>query len=221
MIDLLKFFSQKNHADHKNLPSEERLRCATSKVQRLVDSKFAEIDGEPSADSPLSQVNLLEGDKVVYDYLVHGESGLALDHLRYMIDETCIELPLDLSKEIQEIAALFGVIKYNASENKIKIVFERDSVCAGDDAFAPNPQDFAFNDPPALSEVLNLEVVKNYLPCVFQSKTYWIVICNDQEIAKIEHSCMNERHATIELLSSDVIMNTNKIFFRYKNQSPL
>lgn len=104
------------------------------------------------------------------------------------------------------------------SESQIKISFERDSVCAGDDVYAPNPQEFAFDAPPMLSEVLNLEAVKQYLPSVSQSKTYWSAMCGGKKVAKIEHSYGNEQRADIKFVTADVTMTTDKVFFQYESQ---
>lgn len=49
--------------------------------------------GAVGADHPLAQPGLREGSEIVRDYLAHGEAGVALDHLLYMLQEP----PLTLS----------------------------------------------------------------------------------------------------------------------------
>jgi hypothetical protein len=77
---------------------------ATFEIQNLVNLKYAKVSGHTQPDSPLNQVNLLGGDKIVRDYLDHGEMGLALDHLNYMVEETGIQLPPDLRATLAEIS---------------------------------------------------------------------------------------------------------------------
>ncbi len=47
---------------------------------------FAAVGGSPPEGSALDQLHLRDGDQVVNDYLNHGEEGLAIDHLLYMIE---------------------------------------------------------------------------------------------------------------------------------------
>jgi len=75
-------------------------------IQKLVDAEFLKVGGNPNPDSPLSQVNLLGGDKIVHDYLEHGEVGVAFDHLNYMIDETGVTLSPKLRGKLAEIAKI-------------------------------------------------------------------------------------------------------------------
>jgi hypothetical protein len=100
----------------------------------------------------------------------------------------------------------------------MKITFERDSVCIGDDANAPNAQDYTFDNLPLLSEVLNLEAVKQYLPSVSKSKTYWSAMCGGKNVAQIEHSYVNERQANIKFSTDDATMSADTIFFQYECQ---
>ena len=81
------------------------LLLITPEIQKLVDNKFAELEGSPSPDSALSQVNLLGGDLSVFGFIEHTEFGLAFDHLQYMVTETGI----DLSPRLQ--AALVEILK--------------------------------------------------------------------------------------------------------------
>jgi hypothetical protein len=48
---------------------------------------FAEVGGVPEPGSALDQLGLLDGEETVLEFLAHRETGLALDHLLYMIGE--------------------------------------------------------------------------------------------------------------------------------------
>jgi hypothetical protein len=78
----------------------------TPEIQRMVDAEFAKIGGPPHPDSSLNQLNLLGGDKIIYEYLQSGEIGVAFDHLNYMIDETNIKLPPKTSARLLEISQI-------------------------------------------------------------------------------------------------------------------
>ncbi|MEL6687959.1 MAG: hypothetical protein AAFP97_10095 [Pseudomonadota bacterium] len=221
MIDWFKsFFGKLSHASHI-LSQEEKLRFLTSEIQTLVDAKFEEIEGEIPTDSPLSQVNLLTGDQVVYGYLADGEFNLAFHHLKYMVDETGIIVPHRLQSNMQEIATSIGGSVSNSPRNQTKVIFERQSICAGDDVHAPNLREFYLDKPPLLSEALNLESVTKYLPSVSQSKTCWLVICNGEKVARIQHFYRNERPTIIKLLVADTTINTANFFFQYEGQEKL
>lgn len=79
------------------------IKLITPNIQKLVDAEYAKVNGSPVPGTALDQVNLIGGDNVVYDYLEHGELGVAFDHLSYMIDETGIELTLSQRRSIAEI----------------------------------------------------------------------------------------------------------------------
>ena len=85
-----------------------KIRIVTPEIQSLVNLEFAKAPNDPEPGSPLDQVNLRGGDRVVYEYLEHGEFGLAVDHLNYMVEETDIELPPATRKALAEIAALMS-----------------------------------------------------------------------------------------------------------------
>ena len=77
-------------------------------IQKLVDAEFVKIAWQPDPDSPLNQVNLLGGDRIVHDYLAHGEVGLAFDHIKYMVDETGINLAPNFRAKLIEISKLLS-----------------------------------------------------------------------------------------------------------------
>jgi hypothetical protein len=86
----------------------ELINEATPEIQKLVDMEFAKVGGNPHPDSPLNQVNLLGGDRIVQDYVDHGEVGLAFDHLNYMVDETGIKLAPNIRAILAEISSVIS-----------------------------------------------------------------------------------------------------------------
>ena len=73
-------------------------------VESLMAAAFDAVDGSPPPDSSLDQVFLIDGRSVVEDYITHGETGLAFDHLLYMI----MEAPLQLSPGTLERLSFAG-----------------------------------------------------------------------------------------------------------------
>lgn len=102
----------------------------------------------------------------------------------------------------------------------MKVIFERDSVCAGDDVFAPNSIEYSFEQSPLLCTVLDQTVVGKYLPSVSGAKTYWTAMCGRVEIAEIEHLGSPYMQANIRYLSQGG-PKIEKVFFRYERQEPL
>lgn len=84
------------------------IRLVTPKIQELVDLEFAKLADQPEASTALDQVGLNGGDKIVYEYLDHGEAGLAFEHLRYMVYETGIELAPDIQEALEKISNSLG-----------------------------------------------------------------------------------------------------------------
>jgi hypothetical protein len=63
-------------------------------VQHLVDAQFAK-PGAVVPGSALDQMGLKDGLPVVRDHLRHGEFGIALEHVLYMIRELDLIIPAD------------------------------------------------------------------------------------------------------------------------------
>lgn len=106
-------------------------------------------------------------------------------------------------------------------ELQLKVIFERDSVCAGDDVFAPNPMEYSFEQPSFLSELLSQTVVEKYLPSVSGAKTFWSAMCSGEKVADVEHSGSPTSRAIIRHLRPDSVQKIEKVFFRYEKQEPL
>src|SRR5436305_11932440 len=66
---------------------EDRIRKALAEVQVLMQRAFDAAGGTPVPGSALDQAGLRDGEETVLDFLRHGEPGLALEHLLYMIQE--------------------------------------------------------------------------------------------------------------------------------------
>jgi len=103
----------------------------------------------------------------------------------------------------------------------MKVIFERHSVCAGDDVFAPNRSEYSFEQPPFLSELLSQTVVEKYLPSVSGAKTYWSAMCGGEKIAEVEHRGSPTSRAIIRHLGPDSVQHIEKVFFQYEKQEPV
>lgn len=81
------------------------INVATAEIQKLVDMEFAKVGGNPHPDSPLNQVNLLGGDRIVHEY---NEVGITFDHLNYMVEETGIKLTPNMKAKLAEISKIIS-----------------------------------------------------------------------------------------------------------------
>jgi len=80
-------------------------------VSTLMSAEYAQLGPLPD-DHPLAQSGLENGAEIVLDYIAHGEAGVALDHLFYMIKEP----PLAISaKSAEKLARLAKVFKMSLS----------------------------------------------------------------------------------------------------------
>ena len=77
-------------------------------VEPLMQAAFDAVGGSPEPGSTLDQVFLLNGREVVVDYLRHGEPGLALDHLLYMIEEPDLVVSGDTARRLGEARQTLG-----------------------------------------------------------------------------------------------------------------
>jgi hypothetical protein len=105
--------------------------------------------------------------------------------------------------------------------DKMKIAFERDSICPGDDMFVPHLKTFSFAKPPFLSELFDGGLVVNYLPCVSGTKTIWVAMIEGTCVARIEHCCYTVRRTKVELLVEDKPMWATQVFFQADGQEQL
>lgn len=103
----------------------------------------------------------------------------------------------------------------------MKIVFERDSVSAGDDVLAPNTLAFSFDQPPFLNELLCQTVVEKYLPNVHGTKTYWSAMCDGEKVAEVEHGGAPTSPFVIRYLHPNTAQQIEKVYFRCEKQEPM
>lgn len=101
---------------------------------------------------------------------------------------------------------------------EMDIIFERDSVCAGDDVYAPNRKIADFDGPPLLSELCGGEQALGYLPAVSGARTKWSVVIDGSTVAYVWHSYASIREIEVELLKQDKTIIAERIFFQYDSQ---
>lgn len=76
-------------------------------VSTLMSAAYAELGPIPD-DHPLAQAGLENGKEIVLDYLAHGEAGIALDHLCYMIKEPPLAISAKAAEKLARVAEAFG-----------------------------------------------------------------------------------------------------------------
>ena len=87
----------------------ESIARAAEEAQRLLDVQFAECDDQPPPGSALNQAGLRNGKEIVMEYLSHGEEGIALEQVIYMVTETGIDLSQEARKQIRKAASAMGM----------------------------------------------------------------------------------------------------------------
>lgn len=85
------------------------IASAAKEAQQQINSELRKVDGQPAPESGLDQFGLRDGEQIILEFLEHGEEGLALEHLDYMVNETCIALSVDLCRELRKLANDMGV----------------------------------------------------------------------------------------------------------------
>lgn len=101
----------------------------------------------------------------------------------------------------------------------MQIIFERHSVCAGDDVLAPNGRLVTFAANARISHVLAENgPLLNYLPCVHASRTYWKALIGEEVVATISFTCEPCNSLSVTLLVTDREMEGGRIFFEAAGQ---
>ncbi len=90
-------------------PQTKAFQAISSEVQSLVDAAFVEVESSPLRGSALDQEGLTNGSEIAIGYLGHGETGLAFDHLRYMIVEPPVQVSVDCFRRIEELAQSLAI----------------------------------------------------------------------------------------------------------------
>jgi hypothetical protein len=81
---------------------EAWITAALAEVMGLLARALAAAGGSAPPGSSLDQLGLLDGDRLVLDYLEHGESGVALEHLVYMAEASELPLPRSTLRLIEQ-----------------------------------------------------------------------------------------------------------------------
>ncbi len=90
----------------------------TIKAAAQLAHDLHELHRSRPSDPTFEQVGFLDGRDTVLDYLDHGELGVALQHLLYMIHEANISFPAAVLHTLHDIAAECGVVNpYSLSEH--------------------------------------------------------------------------------------------------------
>ena len=88
---------------------ENQIKEIAGDIQELIDQEFNRVNNRPNPGSALDQAGLKDGKEIVEDYLSHGEAGIALEHIAYMIAETGINIPLETKNKLIYCAQIFGM----------------------------------------------------------------------------------------------------------------
>lgn len=83
------------------------IRRAALEAQVELDRMYAA--GAPTTGSALDQAGLRDGIAIVEDYLSHGEAGVALEHLLYMINESQLALSAQSRTDVAQVASSLGL----------------------------------------------------------------------------------------------------------------
>ena len=100
----------------------------------------------------------------------------------------------------------------------IQVIVHRDSVCAGDDALAPNEARFWLSDKAQVSEIFKELSATGYLPSIAGSNEHWEVSVNDVKVCSFSKSIENPDY----LVSSNILISelgsfqgTAKVWLKY------
>ena len=88
---------------------EACIEQALSEVKALMQRAFAEAGGTAVPGSALDQAGLRDGEETVLDFLRHGEPGLALEHLLYMIQEPGLVISRPTHELIEQAGRAMGM----------------------------------------------------------------------------------------------------------------
>ena len=83
---------------------EACIKTALTEAHALVRDEFAKVGDVAPPGSALDQNGLVDGDKIVLDYIDHSECGVAFEHLLFMVDE----LNLPISQQAYDCIDIVG-----------------------------------------------------------------------------------------------------------------
>lgn len=89
-----------------SLDLREDLLEVLDEVSTLMSAAYAQLGPLPH-DHPLAQSGLENGAEIVLDYIAHGEVGIALGHLFYMIEEPPLAISTRSAETLARLAKVF------------------------------------------------------------------------------------------------------------------
>jgi hypothetical protein len=98
------------------------------------------------------------------------------------------------------------------------VIFERDSVCAGDDVNAPNRRTVQFDCPQLLTQLCGGKHALTYLPSVSGARTKWSVVFDGHVVAHVWHSYASDPKIEMKLVTHDMAIHGGRLFFQYDSQ---
>lgn len=87
---------------------ESRIIEIARSVQAKLDALYRSV-GNPEPGSALDQAGLRDGSSIVEDFVSHGETGLAVEHLLYMITEPDIGLSRPDVQFLRRVCDVFAI----------------------------------------------------------------------------------------------------------------
>ena len=88
---------------------EDHVLASARTIQRRLDELYEAVDGSPEPGSALDQAGLRDGLDIVEEYLRHGELGIAVEHVVYMVVESELELPKSELHALASLCSAHGV----------------------------------------------------------------------------------------------------------------
>ena len=76
----------------------------------IADSLIRELHATNPNDETFDQLGILDGHSHVEKYLEHGEWGLAIEHVLYMVHESNIDFPDDELTALHALAERLGIL---------------------------------------------------------------------------------------------------------------
>ncbi len=89
--------------------AEDDIRRALLEVEALIALAFAAVRHSAEPGSALDQQGLRDGASIVSDYLRHGEFGVALEHLIYMVREPSLPISREAFTLIDRAGCALGL----------------------------------------------------------------------------------------------------------------
>lgn len=86
----------------------DKMREITTLAQKQIDAMY-EVVGIPESGTVLDQSGLRDGLDIVVDYIEHGETGVALEHLLYMVEEAELSLDDDTAADLRALCTHFSI----------------------------------------------------------------------------------------------------------------